>query len=124
MMMKKAVLCVAVSRDNSLLASGSQSGQIIVWRIASGTPVRTFERAHSQGVTSLSFSTDGTQLLSASFDQTVRVHGLQSGRMLKEFRGHKSFVNGAVYSHDGSKVLSCSSDGSVKVVRIAMIQIL
>ena len=43
------------------------------------------------------------QVLSASFDGTVRVHGLKSGKMLKEFRGHTSYVNGAIFSADGSQ---------------------
>jgi hypothetical protein len=46
----------------------------------------------------LEFARDGTQLLSGSMDQTVRIHGLKSGKTLKEFRGHKSFVNSAVYT--------------------------
>ena len=33
-----------------------------------------------------------------------RVHGLKSGRMLKEFRGHTSYVNDAIFSADGSQV--------------------
>ena len=32
------------------------------------------------------------------------VHGIKSGKMLKEFRGHGSFVNAAVYSADGAQV--------------------
>ena len=39
-------------------------------------------------MTCLQFSKDNSQLLSASFDMTVRVHGLKSGKTLKEFRGH------------------------------------
>jgi len=56
-----------------------------------------------------------TQVLSSSFDGTVRVHGLKSGKMLKEFRGHTSYVNGAIFSTDGLQVISCSSDATVRV---------
>lgn len=43
------------------------------------------------------------------------MHGIKSGKMLKEFRGHTSYVNSAIYSHDGSQVISASSDATVRV---------
>ena len=55
------------------------------------------------------------QILSASFDQSIRVHGLKSGKTLKEMRGHTSFVNEAIFMADGHHIISASSDGNVKV---------
>ncbi|KAF3821324.1 hypothetical protein GH733_011477 [Mirounga leonina] len=72
MMMDDAVLCMCFSRDTEMLATGAQDGKIKVWKIQSGQCLRRFERAHSKGVTCLSFSKDSSQILSASFDQTIR----------------------------------------------------
>ena len=36
---------------------------------------------------------------------TVRIHGLKSGKTLKEFRGHSSYVNCVTYTPDGHQVL-------------------
>ena len=44
-----------------------------------------------------------------------RVHGLKSGKVLKEFRGHTSFVNDVHYIPETNTIMSCSSDGTVKV---------
>jgi len=115
MMMEEAVLGLTFSRDSEMLATGSEGGNIFVWKLNTGQCLRKFEKAHSKGVTSLQFSKDNSQLLSASFDMTVRIHGLKSGKTLKEFRGHSSYVNSVTYTPDGHQVLSASSDGTVKV---------
>lgn len=44
-----------------------------------------------------------------------RIHGLKSGKMLKEFRGHTSYVNYAIFTNDGGRVITASSDCTVKV---------
>ncbi|KAI8421352.1 hypothetical protein MSG28_008364 [Choristoneura fumiferana] len=117
MAMEAAVLSLAFARDSDTLAAGANDGRVRVWRVATGAVQRRLDRAHAKGVTSLAFSRDGAQLLSASFDRTVRLHGLRSGRLLREFRGHASFVNEALFAPDGHAVLSGSSDGTVKVAR-------
>ncbi|KAG2254126.1 hypothetical protein Bca52824_084262 [Brassica carinata] len=121
MMHDEAVLCIDFSKDSEMLASGSQDGKIKVWRIRTGLCFRRLERAHSEGVTSLTFSRDGTQLLSTSFDHTARIHGLKSGKLLKEFRGHTSYVNNAIFTSDGTRVITASSDCTVKEVKLQLI---
>ncbi|KAL7633664.1 UNVERIFIED_CONTAM: hypothetical protein RMT77_016199 [Armadillidium vulgare] len=115
MMMDSAVLNLCFSRDSEMLASGSQSGQLKVWRVSTGQCLRKIEKAHSEAITSLTFNKDNSQVLSTSFDNTIRIHGLKSGKTLKEFRGHTSFVNYATFTQDGHNVISASSDGTVKV---------
>ena len=73
MMMEDAVLCLTFSRDSEMLATGSQDGKIKIWKIQTGQCLRKFEKAHSKGVTSMQFSKDNSQLLTTSFDMTVRL---------------------------------------------------
>lgn len=50
-----------------------------------------------------------------------RMHGLKSGKTLKEFRGHTSFVNDAIFTTDAHNVISASSDGTVKVCKLTFL---
>jgi len=115
MLMEDSILCLAFSRDSEMLLSGCQDGKAKVWKIQTGQCLRRFEACHSRGITSAQFSKDSGQILTTSFDHTLRVHGLKSGRTLKEFRGHTSFVNFAMFTQDNHQIVSCSSDATVKV---------
>lgn len=115
MMMDDTVLCLAFSRDSEMLATGGKDGKIKVWKISTGQCLRRFDAAHGSGVTSMQFSKDNAHVLSCSYDQTVRVHGLKSGKCLKELRGHASFVNDVKYTEDGHMCISAASDATVRV---------
>jgi len=115
MMHEEAVLCSAFSRDADHLATGTQGGKVKIWKVSTGVCLRKFPQAHPQGITSICFSRDGSQLLTTSFDHNLRIHGIKSGKTLKEFRGHTSYVNSACFTKDGTDILSASSDGTVKL---------
>ncbi len=61
---------LAFSKDGSLLATGERK-DIRLWKVAGGSPAGTL-RGHTDWVTLLSFSLDGSRVVSASDDQTVR----------------------------------------------------
>lgn len=86
-----------------------------VWRLSNAELRRKIRISTQGGVTSVQFSRDNSRVLTACFDTKIRLHGLESGALMKEFKGHASFVNDACFSTDSHHVISASSDGSVRV---------
>ena len=78
-----------------------------VWDAQSGECLRTLE-GHSDFVTSVALSGDGTRIVSGSWDKTVRVWDAQSGKCLRKLEGHfhSEFVNSVAWSGDGTGIVS------------------
>ncbi|KAI8377945.1 WD40 repeat-containing protein-like protein SMU1 [Radiomyces spectabilis] len=119
MAMDESVISLGFNSTSELLVSGSTDGKIAIWKTQSGFCQRRFSPAHSQGVTSVCFNRQGTEVLSGSYDKTVKIHGVRSGKSLKKFTGHASFVNTVLYVKDDTCVLSGGSDGTIKMWDVA-----
>ncbi len=65
-------LCVAVSPDDALLASGGRDHAVAVWDLRGRKLVRRFA-GHAADVVDVAWTTDGKEVVSASADGTVRV---------------------------------------------------
>lgn len=70
---------------------------------------------HSQAVNSLSISPDGRLVASGSYDQTVRLWCLGSGKELKKINGHTSGVLSVAFSPDGKLLASGSLDKTIRI---------
>lgn len=115
MKVSSAITCLTFSSDSELVACGCISGEVAVWRLSTGKLVKSFPKYHEQGITHIAFSPDLQSILSCGFDNQIRVLGMKSGRVLKEFRGHLSYVNCALWLADATMILSGSHDGSVRL---------
>ncbi|KAK4782078.1 hypothetical protein SAY86_016180 [Trapa natans] len=71
---------------------------------------------HSDAVSCLSLSDDGSSLYSASWDRTIKVWRLSDSKCLESIKAHDDAVNSVVATADGL-VFSGSADGTVKVWR-------
>ncbi|ETO20342.1 G-protein beta WD-40 repeats containing protein [Reticulomyxa filosa] len=72
-------------------------------------------QGHSASVNSITFSPDGTKLVSSSDDSTVRIWDVASGTNIQVLKGHSNSVNCARFSPDGKIIVSCSSDETIRL---------
>jgi hypothetical protein len=81
---------------------------------------RTF-RGHTDVISSVAISADGTRIVSGSLDRTVKVWDVQSGKDILTLKGHTGNVFSVAISPDGKRIVSGGADsvrgkpGEVKV---------
>ena len=133
------VTAVAFSPDGRYLLSagsdpaGRMDNNVKLWDAESGQLVRLFgayavyapeglkwhgsvEDGHTDGVTSVAFSPDGTRLVSGSDDKTVKHWDVSSGKLIRTLEGHSHSVKSVTFSPDGSRVLSGGNlDGDLRL---------
>ncbi len=72
-------------------------------------------KGHTDRVTSSSFNPNGSQIVSASKDRSVRIWDATTGAQLGVLEGHRASVNSASFSPDGSRIVSTSEDKTVRI---------
>ncbi|KIK35353.1 hypothetical protein CY34DRAFT_587273, partial [Suillus luteus UH-Slu-Lm8-n1] len=87
-----------------------------LWDVGTGQPVGEPLRGHTHSVTSVSFSPDGTRIVTGSWDNTVRLWDAGTGQPVGEpLRGHTSPVTSVSFSLDGTRIVTGSWDNTVRL---------
>lgn len=104
---------VAFHPRERTLATGCNDGVIRLWPLTPGAQPKLL-RGHTNRVTGVAFSQDGSLLVSGSWDQTVRVWNLAtlSHQVLGRELGR---IYWADFHPDGRQVGAASSDGTARV---------
>ncbi|KAE9394627.1 hypothetical protein BT96DRAFT_886390 [Gymnopus androsaceus JB14] len=71
--------------------------------------------SHGSEVYSVAFSPDGTQIVSGSYDKSVRIWDASTGKEMHKLEGHTSWVSSVAFSPDGTQIVSGSYDQSVRI---------
>ena len=93
-----------------MIAVGLSSGDITILDAITGSSRSTLS-GHMERITSLAFSLDGTLLVSGSVDDAIKLWDIQTGGVVKTFRGRASSLS---ISSDATTIAS----GSTRDVRL------
>jgi len=108
-----SVHSVAFSPNGQRVIAGINDA-VHVWSILTGRAALPPLRGHSDLVSSVKFSVDGTLIASGSCDKTVRLWGAETGLEITVMSGHTDRVTGIAFSPDGQFLASASDDQTIR----------
>ena len=107
------VYAVAISADNTLIASADKVS-VVIWNRADGREIARFGSLGGKTYC-LDFSPDGTRLVSGDQDGVIRLWDTGSYKLAAELKGHGSYVHSVLFSPDGTQLVSASGDHTVRI---------
>jgi len=112
-------IAVPTSPGQDMIVSSSRDKTVIVWEIlrtdVSYGIARRVLTGHSHFVQDVALSYDGQFCLSGSWDGTLRLWNINTGRTIKQFVGHKKDVLSVAFSPDNRQIISGSRDKRIRL---------
>jgi len=102
---------------NNTVAVGSAHRDIFIFDAITGSQTAVL-LGHTDAVKSLTFSPDGTSLVSGSKDKTVKLWDVQTGGVVNTFYGHNDWVLSVSISADSTTIASGSDDRTIHLWNI------
>jgi WD40 repeat protein len=87
---------------------------VTIWDTKSWTLVHTL-RAHAQQVSGVTYSPDGSRLVTASRDGTVRVWDVDAGQQVCALKPSSLYVNSIAFSPDGQRIATGNWNATVNM---------
>jgi WD40 repeat protein len=106
------------SYTGNILAAGYGGSTIKIWNVQYASIIRELS-GHSEGVLSVSYSTDGNTLASGSKDNTIKLWDIQTGDLISTLTEHTNDVFSVAFSPTGYLLLASGSrDESVRLCNL------
>jgi len=107
------------STDHNTILSASRDKSVIVWSLTRDGDEYGFARralrGHNHFVSDVVLSSDGNYALSSSWDGTLRLWEIATGKCTRRFVGHTKDVLSVAFSEDNRQIVSGSRDRTVKL---------
>ncbi len=109
-----AVTSLTFAPAGDRLVTAHRGGGLYLWDLATGQPVRRFER-RAANLYATDLSSCGRWLLSGGDDRLVRFWDVHSGLRIHKLSGHTSTVTAVAFSPDNRRALSGAADGTARL---------
>eukprot|EP01139_Manchomonas_bermudensis_P004794 Amastigsp_a174353_13362.p1 type:complete len:321 gc:universal Amastigsp_a174353_13362:977-15(-) len=108
------------SENNDMILSASRDKKVIVWNLTRDDPMevgyaRRALSGHSHFVQDVVISCDSQFALSCSWDKTLRLWDLNTGKTERRFVDHSKDVLSVAFSADNRQIVSGARDKTIKL---------
>lgn len=114
----------AENSENNILISGARDKKLIIWKLnpdeereeegSFGEPYIALT-GHNHFVSDLALTNDNNYVLSSSWDKSLRLWNLRTGKCQSRFSGCSKEVLSCAFSSDSRQVLSCGVDNKISI---------
>lgn len=102
-------------KERNQIATCGRDEVVRIWNInAPSVPIKKLV-GHSGNIVNVVYSPSGDSLASASWDHTIMLWDLASGRNIRKFIGHEDYVLGLDFHPSGQYLVSGSRDKDVRL---------
>ena len=98
--------------NNNIATTGPAECDIIILDALTGSQMAVLS-GHTHSINSLTYSSDGTFLVSGSNDKTIKLWDVQTGGIIKTLCGHTDMVYSVSISADDTMIASASMDQTI-----------
>lgn len=117
---------IKYSPNGKYLATGSKDTKIIIYDVENNYKLESVFQLHTESITYLSWNSSSTELLSLSFDQTLKIWSIELNKCIKELDNKKSLITQARLStahflpnyESNNQILVASNDGKLFIVSL------
>lgn len=108
------ITAAGLSPDGALLVTGSDTGTVRYWDVASRQQMRELH-GHTGLVTDVEFSPAGDRVVTVSHDRSGRVWDVRTGQLVALLQGHTELIDAAAFDASGTRVVTTSNDRTARI---------